>query len=690
MLTCGPWRPVSLDTYEARISDLSFTTTVHKLLKTAEIVPRVEIEGEVEEVSFDISIYGRKVAQNLVSVKDGIATTTLRAQNAKLWYPYTYGDQPLYLITATLLRNKAPLDVYQKRFGFRKVEVVQHKLDNDAGKSFYFEINNIPIFCGGSNWIPADSFIPRNSAQRYKDWVKLAVEGKQIMLRVWGGGIYEERAFYEACDEFGVLVWQDFMFACGNYPANPEFLDLVEREAAANIKLLRHHPSIVLFAGNNEDYQFAESENLEYDPNDHDPESWLRSTFPARYIYEKLLANLMATLAPNIYYHFGSPYGGKKSSDPTIGDIHQWNVWHGTQESYQKWPSLTGRFVTEFGMEGLPSIDTIDSFLPDGKDDPDRYALSSTLDFHNKADGHARRLAMYMDENIRSKSEPLEAYVYYTQLMQAECISAAYRSCKRKWKPPGGEGCAGALVWQMNDCWPGTSWAIVDYYLRPKLAYYAIKRELQPITLGLQRAIEKVPLDKYTRAYFKTVYKIEMWAVNLSLETRDVQVSIHSHNISTQTLCPITIGSKRLQLPPNRSTEITIFELPISDKDGEQDRQTVIAAYLHDPSGKQLARAVNWPEPFKWVHMPKPKSINLKLVGDEAEKDDQPIAVVVSADVCIKGLQLEIKDREQGDEVVFEDNGIDVVPGEELRVGCKGLKWGEEGRLGLRYLGMDD
>jgi len=657
-------------------------------LKKAEIVVKAEVDGNAEEVMFNITYDGRKIAQNVVAVgENGIATTTFITQSPKLWYPCSYGAQPLYLLTATLLQEATPWDVCEKRFGLRRVRVVQRKLKDVCGTSFYFEINNIPIFCGGSNWIPADSFVPRITSQRYHDWVRMAVDSNQIMLRVWGGGIYEQPAFYEACDEMGVLVWQDFMFACGNYPASTDFLDLVRREAFSNIKLLRHHPSIVLFAGNNEDYQYCEAESLDYDPHNHDPESWLRSTFPARYIYEKILAEATSSLVPDTYYHFGSPYGGKTSADSTVGDIHQWNIWHGTQEPYQRFPSLSGRFVTEFGMQGLPSTEIIDSFLPD-KEDPDRYALSSTIDFHNKADGHTRRVAMYMNENIRYSFEPLETYVYHTQLMQAECVSTAYRSFKRNWKGPGNEECAGALVWQLNDCWPGTSWAVIDYALRPKLAYYAVKRELQSLTIGLQRTVEKIPADKYTRAYIRTVLNFEMWAVNLSLETHDVHVTIYSFDLITNTRTLVTGQAEITQLLPNRSTELTIFEIPGLSEDSDKANQTVIATYLHDTSGKQLARAVNWPEPLKWVQMPKPGEIDVRLVGGESEvESDQPRAISLSADVCVKGLQLEFKG---GEHVVFEDNGIDIVPGEEVIVGAKGLRVGDEGNLVFKYLGMGD
>lgn len=325
LLTCGPWRPVNLEVYTSRIADLHFITNVDASLSRAELIAKAEVEGEASSVTFEISIDGKKGASETVRLENGFASATFHVKDPQLWYPYSYGKQPLYTLTATLIYGDDELDSASKRFGLRRAELVQRKLDDAPGTTFFFEINNIPLFCGGSDWIPADNFVPRISPLKYRDWVKLVVDGNQVMIRVWGGGIFEEKAFYEACDEIGVLVWQDFMFGCGNYPAYPEFLENVKREATANVKLLRHHPSIVIWAGNNEDYQYQESENLDYDPKNKDSDSWLKTNFPARYIYEKILADVMAELVPGTYYHFGSPWGGENTRDPTIGDIHQWN-----------------------------------------------------------------------------------------------------------------------------------------------------------------------------------------------------------------------------------------------------------------------------------------------------------------------------------------------------------------------------
>jgi beta-mannosidase len=378
---------VNLEIYKSRIADLYLDINVEKSLKTADIVAHATVEGNGGKVRFDVTLNGQPVASETVdSSKD--TTVSFHVNDPALWYPIRYGKQPLYTIKATLLDDDTDVDSISKRIGLRRAELIQRPLKGQPGTSFFFEVNNIPLYCGGSNWIPADNFIPRISAQRYHDWVKLVADGNQFMIRVWGGGIYEEQAFYDACDEQGILVWQDFMFGCGNYPAWPEMLQSIKREAEENVRRLRHHPSIVIWAGNNEDYQYQESEKLTYDYENKDAESWLKTDFPARYIYEKVLADVCKDLIPSTYYHFGSPWGaGRNTDDPTVGDIHQWNVWHGTQEKYQDFDKLVGRFVSEFGMEAFPNVKTIDAYLPLGKDDPDRYPQSSTVDWHNKAEG---------------------------------------------------------------------------------------------------------------------------------------------------------------------------------------------------------------------------------------------------------------------------------------------------------------
>jgi beta-mannosidase len=287
--TCGPWREVRLETYQARIEDLRADYKLDDNLKSVRGTILATIEGtSAHHVSFSVFDGDKLVFKETAKVNDSTAKVEFHVNDPKLWFPHGYGEQSLYTITATALADDIEVHQTTRRTGFRKGELIQ---EPDAlGKSFYFRVNGVDVFCGGSDWIPADSFTPRVTEEKYRKWLEMMVDGYQIMIRIWGGGIWEEDMFYDICDELGVLVWQDFMFGCGNYPAFPHILKSIEKECIANVARLRHHPSIIIYAGNNEDYQVQESFELTYDYEDKDPESWLKTDFPARYIYEKVSA----------------------------------------------------------------------------------------------------------------------------------------------------------------------------------------------------------------------------------------------------------------------------------------------------------------------------------------------------------------------------------------------------------------
>jgi beta-mannosidase len=288
--TCGPWREVRLETYQARIEDLRVDYKLDDSLKSVQGTISTTVEGtSANNVSFDVFDGDKLVFREKAKVNDGAARVDFDVNCPKLWYPHGYGEQPLYTITATALADDVEVHQATRRTGFRKGELIQEP--DTIGKSFYFRVNGVNMFCGGSDWIPADSFTPRVTKEKYRKWLQMMVDGFQIMIRIWGGGIWEEDIFYEICDELGILVWQDFMFGCGNYPAYPDFLVSIKKECTANVRRLRHHPSIIIYAGNNEDYQVQESYGLTYDYEDKDAESWLKTDFPARYIYEKVCAH---------------------------------------------------------------------------------------------------------------------------------------------------------------------------------------------------------------------------------------------------------------------------------------------------------------------------------------------------------------------------------------------------------------
>ncbi|KAJ3123964.1 hypothetical protein HK100_011427 [Physocladia obscura] len=680
-VTCGIWKDVRFESFQARIADLNTIIELNDSLTEA----TVKVELEVEGIASLFSVPGETSAVIAIENPDGssLVTESFNQQfslqennvilthkiaNPKLWYPVGAGAQPLYKITATLLHTSVPnpLSIESHKFGIRRVKLVETPLPqkSPAGPSqtsFYFEVNDRPVLLGGSNWIPADSFLARVTRDKYERWLRLLIQGNQNTARVWGGGIYEHDAFYELCDELGILVWQDFMFACGSYPSYPEFVQNVDAEARATVKRLRKYASIAIFTGNNEDYQLAESlPELGYQPGNDDEKQWLSSKFPARYIYEKILPKAVSDLWPGTAYKPGSPWssGGKASGDLNTGDAHQWNVWHGTQERYQDYGKLAGRFVSEFGMEGYPVVETVKAFFEPGTPAAEIHPFSAVVDHHNKADGAARRIGLYMAENLRFGTN-LEEFVYASQLIQSEALSAAtsYGQWRREWGSDEDRRVGGALVWQLNDCWPVVSWAIVDYFYRPKPAYYSIKRQLAPIVLGISRKVT----NKKTGAS-----DAEVWGVNITDDDAIGTIVFESFDYATGHVLvekewgPVTI-------PANSSIELGSVE-------GLEGKRGVyqIFSVQFKTDGKVVSSASDWPQPLKHLPVSVPtRGVKIEQVSVEAN-----VAVLrVSAARPTKAVWLKFGGIDEAD-LIVSDNFVDLVPGQVVDVVVKGWRQG--------------
>ncbi|EKM59838.1 glycoside hydrolase family 2 protein [Phanerochaete carnosa HHB-10118-sp] len=668
LMTAGPWKPISLETYVSRIAEIDIRTNIDEGFQ-AKLDVDFSVVGPGRPLTAKVKVLQPNGLEAIdapdVKVKDGSSTSqfTLEKDRYELWYPVGYGQQPLYTLEIVISDEQGNvLDVKRQKFGFRNVKVVQDELVDQPGRTFLFEVNGTRVFCGGSNWIPADSFLTTMTRERYRSWLQLLVDGNQNMIRVWGGGIYEADDFYELCDELGILVWQDFMFGCGQYPAYDSLLRSIEIEAEQNVKRLRHHPSVVIFAGNNEDYQVAESFKLDLDYSD-EHSDFRNTTFPARHIYERLLPSVVEKYS-NIFYHRSSPYSGfgKPTTDRTYGDLHQWNVWHGSQEPWHKWDILSGRFVSEFGMQGYPDIRTVDYWL--GGNKAERFPQSRTMNNHNKADGFERRLELYLMENFKHAFD-IESYVYYTQIMQAETLASAYRLWRRDWKGKGREYTAGALVWQINDCWPVTSWAIVDYFLRPKPAYFSIKRELRPYTVGMARKDVATHPDALSAARVSIESRLEIWGTNSTLAEKKVTLDVASFDLHSAWTDRWT---QDVVLAPNAATELwagTVPGQPTRTKLSDAPRTIVVSARLLDEAGAVLARYTNWPEPFKFIHYPAVQDLGLEVsVGADGE------SVQLSTQRPIKGIVLDV----EGEEVQWGDQAIDLVPGDPQVISAVGLK----------------
>ncbi|KAG9093429.1 hypothetical protein FRC06_011531 [Ceratobasidium sp. 370] len=620
--TIGPWRPITLETYAVRLSDVRVRQDVKEDL-SAELSVELEVSEKASNLSAAVvlkSSAGAVIKTADARVKDGraVAEIKLAKGDVELWYPVGYGKQALYTVEIQVADESGKqVAAHSQRIGIRRARVVEDPLEGQDGRTFLFEINNIRIFCGGKSTHP-----------------------KQ-------------------------------------YPAYDSLVDSVKLEAEANVKRMRHHPSIVIWAGNNEDYQVAESLKLDLDY-DADPTKvdFRKTNFPARYIYEVVLPEIVNRLS-DTHYHRASPYSGygKPTTDRTYGDIHQWNVWHGSQEPWHNWDILSGRFVSEFGMEGFPNIRTVDYWL--GGNKAERHPQSRIMNNHNKADGFERRLELYLVENFKHAFD-IESYVYYTQIMQAETLASAYRLWRREWRGKGKEYTAGALI---NDCWPVTSWAIVDYFLRPKPAYFTIARELRPYTVGMTRKTIKTPLSPYSALYSSIETRLEMWGTNSTLEPAKAALEIRSFDVEDGGKL---IDTQKLDvtLAPNASTELWKGGLPGEGKrtrDSDPQKVIVVQARLLGANGTVLARYSNWPEPFKFIHFPPPEQVELRISTSKGESSEDTL-VTLSTSIPIKGIILDV----DGDEAKWSDQAIDLAPGDDQVVVVKGLK----GRpVKARYLG---
>ncbi len=621
LLTAGPWQPVWLETAATRIAEMHCPLEIGDDLQHARFPVRITIEHPENSplAELQLALYdpaGALIAERTFSLLEEIVEHTFEVEQPVLWWPHGYGEQARYHLVSTLREGDVVMEVKEQRLGVRRVRLLQDEMVSEAGKSFCFEVNNVPIFCGGANWIPADMMLPRVSHDRYRAFLQLAADAHMLMIRVWGGGIYEADIFYDLCDELGLLVWQDFLFACGIYPAHEAFLRSVRGEAESAIRRLRHHPCLALWCGNNEDYDIARSQNRPI-------AGPVTDAFPARVIYEQLLPELCAWLDPGRVYWPGSPYGGASdnNNDPLAGDQHVWSIWHQTMLPYQDYPQNGGRFVSEFGMVALPSARSLAAMA----DPAECYPGSQTLDYHFKAEGGVRRLAVYLNENVRIPAD-IDHYRYATQVMQAEALAAAVRGWRRQFQGPGQYGCGGALVWQLNDCWPSISWSIIDDAVLPKLAYYAMRRALAPIALEMGYESETAST---------------LWAGNSTSEQVHGIVQIRRWS-----LAGLVEGEEELAvtLAPHRTTPLGSVDLAV-------DATHVLQARLLT-DGAVRATASLWPEPLRY----------LTLVDPELAVERLPEGYLsVRTRTPAKSVWLEGEGN-----IAWSENGFDLFPSEPI------------------------
>lgn len=652
LLAGGPWRPVRRHGWDVRIAEVDCRPQVDLASGRATLQIHTRLAGAAPGLRLEHELLdpeGRVVAA--ASNPAGMAEVLLVVDAARLWWPRGLGGQPLYTLRTRVTGSTATLAEDCRRIGLRTLRLVQAPVRGEAGLSFCFEVNGTELFAGGANWIPDDSLLERITPARYRERVAQAAAAHMNMLRVWGGGIYEDEAFYDACDELGMLVWQDFMFACGMYPAHAAFQDSVRAEARAAVMRLRHRACLALWCGNNEDYSVAESIGA-YGP------AVPPGRFDARAIYEQLLPEVCHELDPGRPYWPGSPYSPNSSpnsspnpdgitpaADPTVGDRHSWEVWHQQMLPYQRYGEVQARFVSEFGMQSHASLGLLESVLPPAE----RFPESRTLAWHNKAgsgtpDGH-RRLAVYMADNLRV-GPTLAEHVYATQFVQAEAMRYAYQDFRRRWQQPGARAVGGALAWQLNDCWPVTSWALIDSAGVVKPAWHTTRRALAPLAVALRLEEQAATI-----------------AVMNATQARELCLALSVFSLDGRCLLQTRIDvaaaanactERSMPLPP--FGEPVVGQLRAFDAAGDTGSDTI--------KDGELARDCAWPEPFKFHTFAAARPV-FRLAGAHLH---------ISADAPLKGLWLEAAGTG------FDDNFIDLMPGAPRAVALQGasvqsLRW---------------
>lgn len=488
LVTSGIWRPVELCFIDkAEICDV-YIDQKSVSSEEAQIYALVNLDNyQAGQYKLEISDgeTGEKYATEKFDLHPDDTTVSLgfTINKPRLWWPNGYGRQNLYRFKATLFSNGKVADTKSTTTGLREIKVIREA--DSAGKSFYFEVNGTPVFAKGANYIPGDNFLTRVDTAKYEYLVKSAANANMNMLRVWGGGIYENDFFYELCDKYGILIWQDFMFACSMYPGNNYFIENVRLEAIENIVRLRNYACLALWCGNNEiDIAWCNAnENCGWGwKQKYSPEQRKQIWQAYDTLFLQVLPDVVKNYDANKFYWPSSPLS-EPGYGTNSGDVHYWGVWHGG-EPFEKFETVKARFMSEYGFQSFPEINTIKEFtLPE---DSDIY--SDVMLSHQRSGIGNQKIKEYL-EMYYPLPRKFDDFLYVGQLLQAYGIKKAI-DCHRIDKPY----CMGTLYWQLNDCWPGASWSSIDYYGNWKALQYKAKHAFEPLRIAVLQDKSKIEL----------------------------------------------------------------------------------------------------------------------------------------------------------------------------------------------------
>ncbi|MEZ5306267.1 MAG: glycoside hydrolase family 2 protein [Pyrinomonadaceae bacterium] len=624
-VTSGIWRNVRLVSWEkARILDLNIIQDdVSK--RKARITASVEIEVEAgadASVVLNDAKTGKRLASKGLGLVEGRNNVEFEIEidNPRLWYPVGFGDQEMYEFSAEVSIGDRSTDAFSRRTGLRTLELRQ-KPDN-YGTSFEFVVNGIPVFARGANWIPADVFPTRVTREKYRTLLTSLRDANMNMIRVWGGGIYEDDAFYELADELGLLVWQDFMFACSMYPGDKDFLENVRAEAIDNIKRLRNHPSIALWVGNNE----IETAWLHWDWKENNP-SHMWDDYQK--LFNRLLPEIVEEFDPGRTYWPSSP-SSNYQADPEserIGDMHYWQVWHGGKP-FEEYTKVFPRFMSEYGFQSFPELETVASFTTP----EDRKGIETPVMLaHQKHPRGNQLIRTYMEREFPQPKD-FESFLYASQVLQAEGIKLGTEHFRRIMPRN-----MGTLYWQANDCWPVASWSAMDYFGRWKALMYYTKRFYSPVLVS---------------PYVDQRGQLKIDVVNDTNENVHAKIIVNVFHVDGRRLNSIELDAEVSKLSSTTRLERSLAELLA----GFDKTDVVISAEIvSDDRVISMNRLIL--VPYKEVRAKRP-SIDFNITSDA-----EGFLVEMTADRPSFAVKLEstIEGR-------FVDNFLDLMPGRKTKI----------------------
>lgn len=634
MATCGIWRPVTLEFYDGVRIDDYFVKQESLDDKEARISNRVEIYNVTEEslaaeVEINCSLRGIEVGKvkKTVTLRPGHNEVEIpfTVENPERWMPNGWGKAVLYDFSSKVSCGNQDVASRRHRIGLRTVRVVTEK--DSIGESFYFEVNGIPMFAKGANFIPSDILLPSMTDERYETLFRNVKEANMNMLRIWGGGTYEDNRFYDLADENGILIWQDFIFACSPYPADPTFLRRVSEEADYNIRRLRNHACLAMWCGNNEIL-----EGMNY-------WGWNRR-YPAEIYqkfqddYQKLFCELLpakvAELDEGRFYQHTSPYVAQWTRPDTwkIRDTHNWGIWFG-RKPFESTDNEWNRFVSEFGFQAFPEMKTIRMFAS-----PEDYAIDSEVMTAHQKSSVGNDLIKTSMERYFKVPEKFEDFVYVNLVLQGQGMRQVIETHRRQ-RPY----CMGSLYWQLNDDWPVVSWSGIDYYGNWKALHYQVKRAFAPVIISCLSRNDSLQVNVVSDRLDCLEH------LSLDMQLLDFSGKRLKH------------AGLEFDLPGN-SSQMVYSDAVGRWAMGEERKNTCLLLTLKDRKGEEIARKVFYFAQTKDLSLPE-TDIHRKIKLGKGRME-----VTLSSPVLAKDVFIEIPIHGAR----FSDNFFDLLPGEKRKV----------------------